>query len=57
MNIMNGMMLYSLLGRGYLTTTEETPVGIPYVTEPSNVEFTRTNFIWPEDPDDELPIS
>lgn len=53
---MNGMMLYSLLGRGYLSTTTEGAIDASIVTEPTNVDVIRTSLIWPEDPDDELSI-
>lgn len=50
--IMNGM-LYSLLGRGSSLTTEDNSA----FTESNNmVDVSRSSIIWPEDPDDELPM-
>lgn len=51
---MNGLMLYSLLSRGYLSTTEESATIPPNKMDPADMDVARSS-IWAEEPD-ELPV-
>lgn len=51
---MNGLLLYSLLGRGYLSTTEKIETVPPNTMESADIDVARSS-IWAEDPD-ELPV-